>query len=86
VDKESGQTFQELRATLLQLFQDAGYRREELLRALEDWQKDRLRLQKFDQLVLENERLRRDIRSVRGTGQAKLEDGMSSKLRDALRE
>lgn len=74
----------ELRTALLQLFHDAGYENKGLIRCLEAFEQEPLYKEKLEQLELENERLKEQIKRLRKTVNSK--DSMSSKLREALRE
>lgn len=76
---------EELRTALLRLFQDAGYEHKGLIQGIESLGKEPYYIEKLEQLELENQRLKEQIRRLRKAAGSK-DGGMSSKLREALRE
>ncbi|WP_051620972.1 hypothetical protein [Paenibacillus sp. UNC451MF] len=76
---------EDLRIALLQLFADAGYEHKGLLRSIEALERETGYKEELEQLTMENERLKEQVRRLRNTVNSK-ESSMSSKLREALRE
>ncbi|PYI51045.1 hypothetical protein [Paenibacillus flagellatus] len=71
-----------LRDSLRRLFRDAGYVDGELLEWVDAAERDEAERETAERLRAENERLRQELRKLRAVQAA----GMSSRLRDALRE
>jgi len=75
-ERQYDETTNKLRDSVFKLFQDAGYELPELL----DW------MEAHEELTRENERLKLANKKLRDTITRQESGGMSSRLKEALRE
>ncbi|NOU95330.1 hypothetical protein GC093_19170 [Paenibacillus sp. LMG 31456] len=78
--------YEQLRTSLKQLCEDAGYESPDLLHLIDAAEQQALELERLSTLETENARLKQEVKKLRDLYYNKTLSSMSTKLQDALRE
>lgn len=78
--------YDQIRAALGQLHQDAGYESKVLLQWVETAEEQALQLERLEAIEAENDRLKQEVKRLRDLYYSKTASSMSTKLKEALRE